>query len=49
MALAHSRGILSKEKWIYNGRTGSGLEIYEHKENGLINIYNPITGEMIED
>ncbi|WP_170163385.1 hypothetical protein [Brevibacillus gelatini] len=47
--IAHRRGILGKDQWTYNGKTGDGLEIYEHKEKGWINLYNPKTGEMIED
>lgn len=39
----------SPSKWNYKGQTGNCLEIYEHKENGSINIYNPVTGDIIED
>jgi hypothetical protein len=46
---AHRRGILSIDKWSYNGKTGNGLEIYEHKESGSINLYNPATGDIVED
>lgn len=36
-------------KWRHKGYTGNGLEIYEHKETGVISIYNPITGDIVED
>lgn len=39
----------SPSKWYYRGQTGSGFEIYEHKESGKINIYDPITGDIVED
>lgn len=47
--IAHRRGILGKDKWSYNGKTGDGLEIYENLEHGWINLYNPKTDELIED
>ncbi|MBM7111344.1 hypothetical protein [Brevibacillus laterosporus] len=49
IGIAHRRGVLGKDQWSYNGKTGDGLEIYEHKENGRINIYDPKTGDMIDD
>lgn len=36
-------------KWSYKGQTGNGLEIYEHRENGEINIYDPVTGDIVQD
>lgn len=49
MKIAHKKGILSKDKWIYNDRTGDGLEIYEHIEKGWINLFNPRTGDFLDD
>jgi len=36
-------------QWRYNGSTGDGLQIYENKENGQISLYNPLTGDIVED
>ena len=39
----------SSSHWKYKGKTGNDLEIYEHKESGSINIYDPLTGDIVED
>ncbi|MED1665748.1 hypothetical protein [Brevibacillus laterosporus] len=41
--------IFNPSKWSYRGQTGNGLEIYEHMERGWINLYDPKTGDMIDD
>lgn len=46
---AHRKRILGKDQWLYNSKTGDGLEVYEHIEKGWINLYNPRTDELIED
>ena len=44
---AHKLKILGEE-WVYVG-VENGLEVYIHQLHEWINLYNPKTGEMLED
>lgn len=44
---AHQKKILGEE-WLYIG-IENGMEVYIHSVNNWINLYNPKTGEIIED